>query len=587
MADKRIRVLADVSQLDIIREKSNAILRDSIAYSRQYLTVSQEISTSIENQLRLLRERNEQIPGGGVSGGSSASPALGPGISPSGNPREMSELISEVKAIKDILSVSANPRTNPQGDELGGVSGGGGGGIGRFIKVAAIAAIIKSALSGIANTAGSMVGAQSDIHANMALISKLPIIGGPLSGVAGQALSSIANAEGGALRYTQLMGGSINENVSRGLGRNKGLERSLGMNSTEIMQREASLIDAKGGRSARTEREENISLMSAERRFGLDGASTNTLQQSMRFAAQESASSASSVIKSFELVLKDQGKTQAEISATMREYLDNFNQAANNILDKSGNVDVKALTGTLLSIQATTGFQGKQLSRVQQSLSGGDMSQDEVTEAIRLQAARKLNPNAGYSELLSDLEQIQNKPELMREILQTSKGFLGEGEGLKQGLKSMFPGMSNTDIKDLFNSSGNQFDSKFIDKLYSSRKMTTGRYSPESAANTVGTIESASKEMDNRMIGYGERLVESLPRLTSVIDDLAQKMMELTAKIGGAIEFLSSANTASSHLPKGDFAKVNTALAVTAGMRVNMALMDFFTGRSSGPGVGK
>lgn len=91
---------------------------------------------------------------------------------------------------------------------------------------------------------------------------------------------------------------------------------------------------------------------------------------------------------------------------------------AENVLNRTGGINTAGIVRSMTSIQNATGMEGRQLERVQNSLMGNNISQDDVSQALLLRTAREVaGPDAQLSDLQAMIEQMPEKPELQQQFL--------------------------------------------------------------------------------------------------------------------------------------------------------------------------
>ena len=109
----------------------------------------------------------------------------------------------------------------------------------------------------------------------------------------------------------------------------------------------------------------------------------------------------------------------------------------------------------MTSIQNATGMEGRQLERVQNSLMGNNISQDDVTQALLLRTAREVNGGEGnLSDLQAMIEEMPNNTELQTQFFEKIQKMTGGGEMGRQVMKQIFPNLSMRDIIDLGGKTG-------------------------------------------------------------------------------------------------------------------------------------
>lgn len=372
------------------------------------------------------------------------------------------------------------------------------------------------------------------------------IVGGAVSGISQllatkwmMELEALGNAERNALVYAQTTGQSVRQTVNQGLEEGSFAARDLGIDVGEYMQRRGQLLRAAGGKVVGTTEEdvsgtrEMNSLLAAQRIYGLSESSIMGLQGAFRFARVgnetlgSSSNSPSSVIRLFENTMKELKLPFAEIAATMDESLNTFNQTAKNILDRAGEFDAGKVATALSVIRSTTGLEGRQLERVQQAVTGQNISQDTVTQAILLRAAREVHPEATtYIELKASIDKMSEDIELQSRFLEMLQGLSGGNEGQLQNiLKQVFPNLSNQDIVDFTKNKTTIDDLIQTLKVGRQPEVVKGNeseilYDTSVARRTVGTIEAADAAKRNERIGDGGKALERLDTINVKMDTI-------------------------------------------------------------------
>ena len=177
---------------------------------------------------------------------------------------------------------------------------------------------------------------------------------------------------------------------------------------------------------------------------------------------------------------------------------------AENVLNRTGGINTAGIVRSMTSIQNATGMEGRQLERVQNSLMGNNISQDDVSQALLLRTAREVaGPDAQLSDLQAMIEQMPEKPELQQQFFERIQKMTGGGEMGRQVMKSIFPNLSMTDIIDLEKATGND-----AQKIFRRGRSTGAEYSEAEARSMVGDIAASTAATQNRKIkdGYEEIL---------------------------------------------------------------------------------
>lgn len=390
------------------------------------------------------------------------------------------------------------------------------------------------------------------------------IVGGLVSGLSSlvvnkwmMELQALEGAERNSLGYSQVSGRSIGQTINQGYREGSFAASDLGMDVSEYMGRRGSLLRAAGGKilgSQEDDTREMNSLMAVTRAYGLSDQTINQLQGSMRFARQgeteygSSSNSPSAIIRLFENTMKELKLPFSEIAATMDESLDTFNRTVTSVLEKTGSVDAGSIATILASVRASTGFEGRQLERVQSAVSGQRVSQDDVTQALLMRVAREVNPEAGtFTELMSSIEKMSEDPELQRAFLNKIEEMVGNEEQLRNVLKSIFPDLSYSDVVDLTKrrnevapeASLGDFLTQGGQRLapeVSRGNEGEAQYDTSIASRTVGTIEAANAARRNERIGEGGEALEKLTEINSKLE----KLLNIDTAVTNIFNFLSN-----------------------------------------------
>lgn len=390
------------------------------------------------------------------------------------------------------------------------------------------------------------------------------IVGGLVSGLSSlvvnkwmMELQALEGAERNSLGYSQVSGRSIGQTINQGYREGSFAASDLGMDVSEYMGRRGSLLRAAGGKilgGQEDDTREMNSLMAVTRAYGLSDQTINQLQGSMRFTRQgeteygSSSNSPSAIIRLFENTMKELKLPFSEIAATMDESLDTFNRTVTSVLEKTGSVDAGSIATMLASIRASTGFEGRQLERVQSAVSGQRVSQDDVTQALLMRVAREVNPEAGtFTELMSSIEKMSEDPELQRAFLNKIEEMVGNEEQLRNVLKSIFPDLSYSDVVDLTKrrnevapeASLGDFLTQGGQRLapeVSRGNEGEAQYDTSIASRTVGAIEAANAARRNERIGEGGEALEKLTEINSKLE----KLLNIDTAVTNIFNFLSN-----------------------------------------------
>lgn len=277
--------------------------------------------------------------------------------------------------------------------------------------------------------------------------------------------------------------------------------RTLGLNMTDYLSQVTTLQKA-GVYERNTSLHDVNQLLMAGKIRGLSEDDAASVLATTRF--DRSGRTGANVVQAFDTNLQGLGKSDQYIASTLGEYLQSFNRMAENVLNRTGGINTAGIVRSMTSIQNATGMEGRQLERVQNSLMGNNISQDEVSQALLLRTAREVaGPDAQLSDLQAMIEQMPEKPELQQQFFERIQKMTGGGEMGRQVMKSIFPNLSMTDIIDLEKATGND-----AQKIFRRGRSTGAEYSEAEARSMVGDIAASTAATQNRKIkdGYEEIL---------------------------------------------------------------------------------
>jgi len=277
--------------------------------------------------------------------------------------------------------------------------------------------------------------------------------------------------------------------------------RTLGLNMTDYLSQVTTLQKA-GVYERNTSLHDVNQLLMAGKIRGLSEDDAASVLATTRF--DRSGRTGANVVQAFDTNLQGLGKSDQYIASTLGEYLQSFNRMAENVLNRTGGINTAGIVRSMTSIQNATGMEGRQLERVQNSLMGNNISQDDVSQALLLRTAREVaRPNAQLSDLQAMIEQMPEKPELQQKFFERIQKMTGGGEMGRQVMKSIFPNLSMTDIIDLEKATGND-----AQKIFRRGRSTGAEYSEAEARSMVGDIAASTAATQNRKIrdGYEEIL---------------------------------------------------------------------------------
>lgn len=277
--------------------------------------------------------------------------------------------------------------------------------------------------------------------------------------------------------------------------------RTLGLNMTDYLSQVTTLQKA-GVYERNTSLHDVNQLLMAGKIRGLSEDDAASVLATTRF--DRSGRTGANVVQAFDTNLQGLGKSDQYIASTLGEYLQSFNRMAENVLNRTGGINTAGIVRSMTSIQNATGMEGRQLERVQNSLMGNNISQDDVSQALLLRTAREIaGPDAQLSDLQAMIEQMPEKPELQQKFFEKIQKMTGGGEMGRQVMKAIFPNLTMTDIIDLEKATGND-----AQKIFRRGRSTGAEYSEAEARSMVGDIAASTAATQNRKIkdGYEEIL---------------------------------------------------------------------------------
>ena len=293
--------------------------------------------------------------------------------------------------------------------------------------------------------------------------------------------------------------------------------RTLGLNMTDYLSQVTTLQKA-GVYERNTSLHDVNQLLMAGKIRGLSEDDAASVLATTRF--DRSGRTGANVVQAFDTNLQGLGKSDQYIASTLGEYLQSFNRMAENVLNRTGGINTAGIVRSMTSIQNATGMEGRQLERVQNSLMGNNISQDDVSQALLLRTAREVaGPDAQLSDLQAMIEQMPEKPELQQKFFERIQKMTGGGEMGRQVMKSIFPNLSMTDIIDLEKATGND-----AQKIFRRGRSTGAEYSEAEARSMVGDIAASTAATQNRKIKDGyEEILGGKGSIASVVKALKEE----------------------------------------------------------------
>lgn len=312
---------------------------------------------------------------------------------------------------------------------------------------------------------------------------------------------------------------------------------TLGLHITDYIEKVANLQRA-GVYEKNTSMHDMNQLLMAGRIRGLSEEDAASVLATTRF--DRSGRTGANVVQAFDTNLQGLGKSDQYIASTLGEYLGAFNRTAEKVLERVGTINTANIVSSMTSIQNATGMEGRQLERVQNSLMGNSISQDEVTQALLMRAARKVSgPNARYSDIKAAIEDMPNNTELQKEFFDLIQRMTGGGEVGRFVMQHVYQ-RSMSDIIKLEKKT--DLDGE---KLFKSGRSKGGEYSEENARSKVGPAERSSAGTTNRKVidGYSDILDKEGTSLKAVLESLEKPIPVMIVQV--------PANSAGAPLPPG------------------------------------
>lgn len=312
---------------------------------------------------------------------------------------------------------------------------------------------------------------------------------------------------------------------------------TLGLNVTDYIDKVSNLQRA-GVYERNTSLHDINQLLMAGRIRGLSEEDVASVLATTRF--DRSGRTGANVVQAFDTNLQGLGKSDQYIASTLGEYLGAFNRTAEKVLERVGTINTANIVSSMTSIQNATGMEGRQLERVQNSLMGNSISQDEVTQALLMRAARKVSgPNARYSDIKAAIEDMPNNTELQKEFFDLIQRMTGGGEVGRFVMQHVYQ-RSMSDIIKLEEKT--DLDGE---KLFKSGRSKGGEYSEENARSKVGPAERSSAGTTNRKViyGYSDILDKEGTSLKAVLESLEKPIPVMIVQV--------PANSVGAPLPPG------------------------------------
>ena len=302
--------------------------------------------------------------------------------------------------------------------------------------------------------------------------------------------------------------------------------RTLGLNVGDYFDRYVNL--SRAGLATVNDKNNINELMVAQRYRGLSDSDVENIQRATRYSTNRNGVEATSALDEQlqryarnVLGYRDERDVQSYASTMLPEMMQQFGRLSETALQTQGSFNAAQSLYQMSSIQNVTGAQGPRLERYQNAFSGMGIAQDDVSQAILVRAARGLDPNASYSDIMEDIESVrsgQNMP-LAKEFLKyIEEATGGEGEQFRTILKSVFPNLSWADVNN-YERLGK--DKRNADVLFGSGDSVGNGYSDAQAAQTVSAQEISAAETENKKGYEGHEEIQS--QLGNNLEDIFDK----------------------------------------------------------------
>lgn len=539
--DKRIRVTADTTQLNQLRQSAVSLMRELVNIGREFTGITSGNIEQLQKEIDLLEQRNRlmQAPTSPQIGGAPLAVPTGSGGDIPGNSNAIAQIL------KDILDVVRDMGTKQPDDDSKysptgrQVRGGGTGSV-----VAGMAASMGSSsniyelaaqmgamvLGAMGNTIGKVMSAAGGAVArsgNPIAIGAGAVLGGAgalfeglsdpvaaaVGALTGKSISLAEQHEKSAIGISQVLGGGIGRGMGRSWG-NSGLYARLGMNVQEGAQAEAQILS--GGRGAISD---SGRLLQISRSYGIDPGAVNNLQQVSSYGQ---GTNTVSLLQEIYGTLRKSGATEAEIRTQMSEYMNLYSQTSEKLLEQTGQIDGYGLMDMFTSLKTATGMDVKQLNRVFESLVGANGDNNDQIKYMRMQVAREVMPggeNATPFEVMGWIQQNLSNPGFQKAFLEYMQRVTGGPgtTGYQAALHNM--GIGYGDMFD-FSQTGRGVQEIPADQIWDIKS----RAEEIPIQNLAGSVTASSIAFSNTFTSWGEKLV---PVLDSVIDNFTKFVKQL------------------------------------------------------------
>ena len=550
--DKRIRVTADTTQLNQLRQSAVSLMRELVNIGREFDTITNSNLGNLQKEIDLLEQRNRlmQAPTSPQIGGAPVSIPTGSGGDIPGNSNAIAQILKDIldvvrdmgaKQPDDDSSKYSPTGRQVRGNGTGAVVAGMAASMGSSsniyelaaqfgaMAIGALGSGIGKALSGI-GTAFARSGNPIAMGAGAIAAGA----GGFLEGVsepvaaavgalAGKSISLAEQHERSSVGLAQVLGGGIGRGIGHSWG-NAGLYARLGMTVQEGAQEEAQIL--RGGRGAIGQ---SGRLLQISRAYGIDNGTINNLQQT---ASYTEASNTVSLLQEIYGTLRKSGATEAEIRTQMSEYIGLYNQTSEKLLEQTGSIEGYGLMDMMTSLKTNTGMDVKQLSRVFDSLIGANGDNNDQIKYMRMQVAREVMPggeNATPYEVMGWIQNNLDNDKFQKQFLEYAQRLTGGPgtPGYQAFLHNL--GVNWGDMFDIPKDSptGRNLQSLATNEVFDIK--SRGQEIP--IQGLAGPVMSSSIAFSNTFTSWGEKLVPILDKVLRDFADLVKTIWNID--IGG------------------------------------------------------
>lgn len=269
------------------------------------------------------------------------------------------------------------------------------------------------------------------------------VAGGPLMAMTAHYTAQALDKKDGNSHSSNWIQEAVDK-VNFGEEAHSSISQTLGLSLNDYYKKIVELARA-GVRASNTSEADMYQMLVGQTIRGYSNEMMRQVLSVTRFGAEGTMTGAG-VIQAMDTNLRKQGYDDQYIASTLDEYVSSFSRFAENMLGKVGRIETDNMIQSMTSIQNATGTEGRQLERIQNALTGQNVSKDDVTQALLLRTARQMNPNLSMFDLEATIENMPNDINLQRQFLKTIQDMTGGGDMMKYTLQAIFPNLSKNDI---------------------------------------------------------------------------------------------------------------------------------------------